>query len=75
MKRANRFCPVCGRTARQFDAFGVVRRRDAKCPHCGSLERHRLLWLYLLRRTDLIGGAHKLVLHIAPERAFELMQR
>jgi SAM-dependent methyltransferase len=34
-----------------------------------SLERHRLIWLYLKDRTDLLNGA-KEVLHIAPEACF-----
>lgn len=45
------------------------RRPDAKCPGCGSLERHRLAWLYLRERTDLQKGSHRRVLHIAPEPA------
>lgn len=38
------------------------------CPHCGSLERHRLLWLYLQRHTDLFQRDVR-VLHVAPEPA------
>jgi len=37
------------------------------CPRCGGLERHRLVWLYFARRTDLFDGRSKRVLHIAPE--------
>jgi SAM-dependent methyltransferase len=65
-----RFCPVCGRSSRRFRPFGVVRREDAQCPHCGSLERHRLLWLYVSGRTDLFDGRPKKVLHVAPEPCF-----
>jgi SAM-dependent methyltransferase len=44
---------------------------------CGSLERHRLLWLYLKERTDLFDGTPKSVLHVAPESCLEpqLQQR
>jgi len=59
-------CPVCGASARRFLAFGLHRRRNAECPSCGSVERHRLLWLYLSRHTDLARGRHR-VLHTAPE--------
>ena len=46
---------------------GVVRRDDAQCPGCDSLERHRLLWLYLQQRTDLFQRRQRL-LHVAPPR-------
>src|SRR5262245_43853142 len=68
--QAERWCPVCARGARRFGAAGAVPRADAKCPHCGALERHRLVWLYLTQRTDLFDGRARKVLHIAPERAF-----
>jgi SAM-dependent methyltransferase len=41
------------------------------CPQCRSLERHRLLWLFLQNRTDLFNGHEKTVLHIAPEPCFK----
>jgi SAM-dependent methyltransferase len=64
-----RLCPVCEKMFRRFAPFGVDgRRSDAMCPHCGSLERHRLLWLFFERKTDLFDGRPKSMLHIAPER-------
>ena len=63
-------CPVCGASARRFLAFGLHRRRNAECPSCGSVERHRLLWLYLSRHSDLARGRHR-VLHTAPEPFME----
>lgn len=36
------------------------------CPKCNSLQRHRLLWLFLNRRLDLNAKPMKL-LHVAPE--------
>ena len=65
------FCPVCEKSSRRFRPFGVVPRKDAQCIHCGALERHRLVWLYLLRKTDLFDGRKKAVLHVAPEPCFE----
>jgi hypothetical protein len=38
-------CTICGGRYRKFLAFGG--RTDAFCPRCGSLERNRLIWLYL----------------------------
>lgn len=38
-----RHCPACQRSWRAFHAWGLpgVRRDNARCPGCGSLERHR----------------------------------
>lgn len=65
-----RKCPVCGHSARRFLPYGVVPRDDARCPSCGSLERHRFAWLYLAQRTNLFDARPKRVLHIAPEPCF-----
>lgn len=66
--RGNRYeCPLCGRRYRKLLPYGYVTSRDnALCPHCLSLERHRLLWLYLERETTLFESLPQL-LHIAPE--------
>jgi SAM-dependent methyltransferase len=66
-----RFCPVCEKSSRRFLPFGVPSRRDACCPRCGALERHRLVWLYFSRHTGLFSGAAVKMLHIAPEPCFE----
>jgi len=50
--------------------FGVPPRDDAACPACGSLERHRLLWEFFQRKTDLFNGQPRKFLHIAPEPCF-----
>ena len=65
-----RLCPVCGRRFRKFGTFGLDPRANAKCLKCGSLERHRLVWLYFSRMTDLFDEKPKEVLHIAPETCF-----
>ena len=44
-------------------------RKNVLCPHCLSLERHRLLWLYLKERTNIFTIRGKF-LHIAPEQCF-----
>src|SRR5688572_14165758 len=66
-----RHCPVCNRSSRKFREAGVVPRQDARCVHCGSLERHRLTWLYFTRMTKLFDGNIKKMLHVAPEPVFE----
>ncbi len=70
-----RFCPVCGSLSRKFRRFGVELRDDAQCAHCGALERHRLLWLYLTEKSDLFDGKPKKLLHVAPELCFEARLR
>ncbi len=64
-------CPVCDRSFSKFLSYGsnVALRDNVLCPHCLSLERHRLLWLFLKERTDFFTANHKL-LHIAPEQCF-----
>ena len=62
-----RECPVCGTKRRKFLPYGYVISRDnALCPNCLSLERHRLLWLWLQRESDLFELRPRL-LHVAPE--------
>jgi SAM-dependent methyltransferase len=70
-----RFCPVCRESSRRFAPFGLVQREDARCIHCGALERHRLLWLYVTRRTNLFDGQSKRMLHVAPESCLEPILR
>ncbi|MDR2556245.1 MAG: methyltransferase domain-containing protein [Bacteroidales bacterium] len=60
-------CPVCGHHYRKFLPYGYsASRGNALCPHCLSLERHRLMYLYLKRETDFFTTKPHL-LHIAPE--------
>lgn len=66
-----RFCPVCSKSSSRFRQFRLVPREDAQCAHCGALERHRLLWLYITNKTDLFDGKQKKMLHVAPEPCFE----
>lgn len=64
-------CPVCEKQFRKFLAYGYgkANRDNRLCPNCLSLERHRLLWLYLKEKTGFF--TEKLnVLHIAPEQPF-----
>lgn len=65
-------CPVCGGKFRKFLPYGYTKRtgrENALCPKCLSLERHRLMWLYLNEKTDFFSKDLK-VLHIAPEQCF-----
>lgn len=63
-------CPCCNGNFPGFIAGGPNMRPNAYCPRCGSLERHRLMWLYLKERTDFFTKQLK-VLHIAPEKIYQ----
>lgn len=62
-KFPQRECNLCGHSGR-FWPTGDPPRVGAMCPRCGSLERHRLLGLWLRDRKALEGAR---VLHFAPE--------
>ena len=49
--------------------YGENIRKNALCPGTLSLERHRLLWLFLERNTTFFNDKLK-ILHIAPEQPF-----
>lgn len=65
------YCPICKSHIRLLQEAGIIRRQNAKCPVCGSLERHRLAWLVLEKHTSLFDGQPKKMLHIAPEGYLE----
>lgn len=69
--RGNDFTdPINGKSYRKFLPYGYVKQRDnALSPGTLSLERHRLLWLYLNNETNFFSKTLK-VLHIAPEQCF-----
>ena len=64
--------PIDGRSFRKFLPYGYVKQREnALSPSTLSLERHRLMWLFLKDNTTFFTAAKKLkVLHIAPEQCF-----
>ncbi|MGB1404401.1 MAG: class I SAM-dependent methyltransferase [Flavobacteriaceae bacterium] len=62
--------PIDGSSYRKFLPYGYQNiRLNALCPGTLSLERHRLLWLYLQFKTNFLTDSLK-VLHIAPEQVF-----
>lgn len=62
--------PIDGKSFRKFLPYGYENQRDnVLSPSTLSLERHRLLWLYLKNETDFFTKTLK-VLHFAPEQAF-----
>ena len=65
-------CVCCNNDFDAFLPFGLIKRTNALCPNCGSLERHRLHWHYMENRTILFSeNREKLkLLHVAPELIF-----
>lgn len=62
--------PIDGKSFRKLLPYGYGNQRaNALSPSTLSLERHRLLWLYLKNETDFFSTKKK-VLHIAPEQCF-----
>ena len=71
--KGNRFTdPIDGKSFRMFLPYGYGNQRNnVLSPSTLSLERHRLLWLYLQNETDFFTTpAKKKVLHFAPEQEF-----
>jgi SAM-dependent methyltransferase len=76
--------PIDGKSFRKFLPYGYVNiRENVLSPSTLSLERHRLLWLFLQNETDFFAENSKnlpfnirqnnqplKVLHFAPEQAF-----
>jgi len=67
-------CPICDYRGPFVDVEpDTGHRRHARCPACGSLERHRLQYLVL---REVLGGwdtAGRRVLHVAPEDFFRTL--
>ena len=64
-------CPVCESTFRIFASIGNPLRENAKCMKCDLVERGRLMWLYMNKKTDLLKCNSKIkLLHFAPEKIF-----
>ncbi|NTV62404.1 MAG: methyltransferase domain-containing protein [Oscillochloris sp.] len=80
-------CPFCKSHLKTFLPFGedlpvlyernVVgggHRDHALCPICKSTDRDRLLYLYLLKKTEIFKKPLR-VLHVAPESSLECILR
>ena len=62
--------PIDDSNYSKFLSYGYKTvRKNALCPGTLSLERHRLLWLYLDKETNFLSSNLK-VLHVAPEQVF-----
>lgn len=67
-------CVLCGHTAERFKEAGVVRKRpNARCPVCGSYERHRLIGWHLQSQRMWRQGMR--VLEVAPTPCLQQVMR
>ncbi|MDE1207741.1 class I SAM-dependent methyltransferase [Tenacibaculum larymnensis] len=64
--------PIDGKSFRKLLPYGYGKQRpNALSPSTLSLERHRLMWLFLQQESNFFSSEKKLkVLHIAPEQCF-----
>ena len=70
LKGNNYTDPIDNKSFRKFLPYGYeVQRQNVLSPSTLSLERHRLLWLYLTNETNFFTSKKK-VLHMAPEQCF-----
>lgn len=73
-------CPFCGFHAKDMFPIGIdndtikkyhiigAGRRNAGCYKCGSMDRERLIWLFLIKELCITEKLNQNILHIAPER-------
>ena len=69
--RGNRFeDPINGIRYRKLLPYGRLKsRKNALAPDSMSLERHRLMWLFMKEKTNFFTDNLRF-LHIAPEYCF-----
>lgn len=62
--------PIDGKKYRKLLPYGRINpRKNALAPYSMSLERHRLLWIFLKEKTNFFSAETEM-LHIAPEYCF-----
>ena len=73
----NYYCPLCNSHLSGFVSGGHHGRPGAKCPECGSLERHRVAWVYLQEQAEWLTNTQQTIrlLHVAPEPPMEKQLR
>jgi len=78
-------CPYCGRSFRKFlpggfdlpviyekKIIGAGFRQNDVCPRCYSLDRDRLVWLFLKEKTNIFTAPFR-IFHVAPEGCLRAM--
>lgn len=63
-------CPLCNSSFNFFASGGMDNRLNVRCHNCQSLERHRLLYLYMDQKLNFFKSSKKIkLLHFAPEKS------
>lgn len=72
LKGDNVECPVCEKKFKRFLAYGYgeQNRPNVLCPNDFTLERHRLMWVYLQQFSNFFTAENLKVMHVAPEQCF-----
>ena len=65
----SRYCNICGYRFSRFATVNPHTPREAQCPVCKSLERHRHLYVFIQSIYPFLEG--KKILHFAPEPIFK----
>jgi len=70
-------CPICSYEGPFFNMYrrSVGVRRNARCPRCQSMERHRLQFMVVTQLAQRYDFSSMSILHIAPEKFFMTMFR
>lgn len=68
----NKECVCCKKSFSKFLPKGNIPRDQAMCPYCFSLERTRLLYLYLTEELNIFQQEGTRILHFAPEEAISI---
>lgn len=64
------YCPFCC-DYYEFLPFGIIKRPNAQCPNCLSLERYRDDLIFLKNNTSIFNNARVIyLLHTSPEKCF-----
>ncbi|MEH6535818.1 MAG: methyltransferase domain-containing protein [Psychroserpens sp.] len=64
-------CPICKSEFKFFADYGIQIRANALCHNCNSVERHRLLYLFIESKFNFFkADTERHILHFAPERFF-----
>lgn len=61
------YCNCCGKTFRKFRSKGNQKRENVMCPYCLSLERTRVMDLFLNDELEAYTKSGLKILHFAPE--------
>ncbi|WP_162198240.1 class I SAM-dependent methyltransferase [Geofilum rubicundum] len=61
------YCNCCDKSFRKFLTKGYVARVNAHCPFCASLERTRVLELYIQKELNLYESENTKIRHFAAE--------